>query len=77
MNGQKVEIDDVKLGNYTDQFELAFDSNTDSITLRMKENSAVAYCKAGSKYSLNLMIRYKGRAGNEKDQKAAYTVIVN
>lgn len=77
LNGQKVEIDDVKLGNYTDQFELAFDSNTDSITLRMKENSAVAYCKAGSKYSLNLMIRYKGRAGNEKDQKAAYTVIVN
>lgn len=77
LNGQKVEIDDVKLGNYTDQFELAFDSNTDSITLRMKENSAVAYCKAGSKYSLNLMIRYKGRAGNEKDQKAAYAVIVN
>lgn len=76
LNGQKVEIDDVNLGNYTDQFELAFDSNTDSITLRMKENSAVAYCKAGSKYSLNLVIRYKGRAGNEKDQKAAYAVTV-
>ena len=77
LNGQKVEIEDVYLGNYTDQFELAFDSNTDSITLRMKDNSAVAYCKAGSKYALNLMIRYKDRAGNEKDQKAAYAVIVN
>lgn len=77
LNGQKVEIEDVYLGNYTDQFELAFDSSTDSITLRMKDNSAVAYCKAGSKYALNLMIRYKGRAGNEKDQKAAYAVIVN
>lgn len=76
LNGQKVEIDDVNLGNYTDQFELAFDSSTDSITLRMKENSAVAYCKAGSKYSLNLMIRYKGRAGNEKDQKVTYAVTV-
>lgn len=77
LNGQKVEIEDVYLGNYTDQFELAFDSSTDSITLRMKDNSAVAYCKAGSKYALNLMIRYKDRAGNEKDQKAAYAVIVN
>lgn len=84
LNGQKVEIEDVYLGNYTDQFELvtdeegwAFDGNTDSITLKMKYNSDAVYCKAGTKYTLNLMIRYKDRAGNEKDQKVAYAVTVN
>ena len=84
LNGQKVAIEDVYLGNLTDRFELvtdeegwAFDSNTDSITLKMKDDSELVYGKAGTKYTLNLMIRYKDRAGNEKDQKVTYAVIVN
>ena len=83
LNAQKVEIEDVYLGNYTDRFELvtdeegwAFDSNTDSITLKMKDASDRVFGKAGTKCTLNLMIRYKDRAGNMKDQKVTYAVTV-
>lgn len=83
LNGQKVTIEDVYLGNYSDQFELltdeeglAFDHNTGCVTIRIRKDSDRVYQKSGAKYNLNLMIRYRDKAGNEKDQKISYSITI-
>ncbi|MCH5254297.1 MAG: hypothetical protein J1F41_05180, partial [Lachnospiraceae bacterium] len=73
---KNVEIEDVRLLNYIDDFEQRdFDWETQTYRLSIFDQGK-AILKSGKTWNLKFMVRYRDQAGNVKNTQVTYKVVV-